>query len=91
MSVISMRDFSSFCCTRTAKMLTLLVSMSSAISRGRLVSGRSASSSSTNDLNGEPTLANSFTMLAAISRLATSVMTVTFSLGCTRRQVFTAL
>ena len=56
MSVICMRDFNSLRCACTAKMLTWLVSMSSAISCGRSVSGRGARSSSTNALNGEPTL-----------------------------------
>ena len=57
MSVISMRDFSSLRCTLTAKMLTWLVSMSSAISDGSAVSGRGARSSSTNALKGEPSVA----------------------------------
>src|SRR6516162_7681995 len=72
-------------------MLTWLVSMSSAISCGSPVSGRSATSSSTKALNGEPTLTNSVTMLAAISRQARSVITVTFSSGLIRRHVLTAL
>ena len=91
MSVISMRDFSSLRCTLTAKMLTWLVSMSSAISWAGRSAGASATSSSTNALNGEPTFTNSCAMLAAMSRHALSVMTVTFSAGWMRRQVFTAL
>ena len=81
MSVICMRDFSSLRCTRTAKMLTWLVSMSAAISGGSSISGRGARSSSTNALNGEPTCSSSCAMLAAISRQALSVMSVTFSDG----------
>ncbi len=62
-------------------MLTSLVSMSSAISAGKSVSGRGARSSSTKALNGDPTCSNSCAMLAAISRQSLSVMTVTFSDG----------
>ncbi len=81
MSVICMRDFSSFCCTRTAKMLTWLVSMSAAISGGSSTSGRGARSSSTKALKGEPTCSSSCAMLAAMSRQTLSVMSVTFSDG----------
>ncbi len=48
MSVICMRERSSFRWTRDAKMLTWLFSMSAAIAAGRSVSGRGATSSRMN-------------------------------------------
>ena len=81
MSVICMRDFSSLRCTLTAKIETSLLSMSSAISRGKSVSGRGARSSSTKALKGAPSFVSSAAMLAAISRFPLSVISVTFSLG----------
>src|SRR6266403_1082515 len=89
-SVICMRDFNSLVCACTAKMLTWLVSRSSTIGSGKSVSGRAATSSSTQELWRQPTASSSCTSAAAISSVISSVMTVTFSDGCTRRHTCTA-
>src|SRR6185503_1275982 len=91
MSVIVMREPSSFSCTRAAKMLTSLFSRSAAIAGGRPASGRGASSSSTNDAYDAPTPSTSLMSAAPMSRQATSLMTVTRSCGWTFRQTRTAL
>src|SRR5882724_4390099 len=72
-------------------MLTSLVSRSARISDGSPVRGRAANSSNMNALYGAPMASISCTMLAAISRVKLSAMTVTFSEGWTLRQTRTAL
>src|SRR5580692_2371550 len=85
-----MRERNSLVCTCTAKIETWLLSRSLRISAGISVNGRGARSSSTHARYGDPTFWISCTSAAAISIVASSVMTQTFSAGCTRRQTFTA-
>jgi len=86
-SVICMRERNSFRCTCTAKTLTSDDSMSARISRGISVSGRGARSSSTNPFQWHPACSSSRASEAAISTVARSVISVTFSSGWTRRHV----
>ncbi len=80
-SVICMRVLSSFGWAWTAKMETWLDSMSSRIAGGISASGRGARSSSTKARKGAPALSSSAARLAAISAVARSVISVTFSWG----------